>query len=221
MSKLATQYLSYTIDEKTPAYGGGKGYVKRHIKHIANGDSCNTIEFTMPNHLGTHIDFPKHFSDAGKTLNDYQADFWIFKKAMVIDIVPSDGLIINEERLPLDRLEKDIELLFIRSGFEALRNSDAYFMKNPGLHSSLAEVFRARFPRLKAVGMDFISVSSFQHRDEGRLAHKAFLLESNILLIEDVMLSGLVADKVYQVVALPLMISNADGVPITLIASEL
>jgi kynurenine formamidase len=221
MSKLATQFLSYTIDETTPAYGGGKGYVKRHIKDISNGDSCNTIEFTMPNHLGTHIDFPKHFSVAGKTLNDYEADFWIFKKAKVIDIVPSEDLLINEKRLHLDSLEKDIELLFLRSGFESLRNSDTYFMKNPGLHSSLAKVFRERFPRLKAVGMDFISISSFKHRDEGRLAHKVFLLDADILLIEDVKLSVMASNKVYQVVGLPLMLAEADGVPITLIATEL
>ncbi|MCK5699959.1 MAG: hypothetical protein KAI29_02365, partial [Cyclobacteriaceae bacterium] len=72
-------------------------------------------------------------------------------------------------------------------------------------------------PKLKIVGFDFISLSSYQNRMLGREAHKKFLVEHDILIIEDMNFSGL-KGNISQLIALPIMIDQADGGPITVIA---
>ena len=51
----------------------------------------------------------------------------------------------------------------------------------------------------------------------GREAHKKFLVEHDILVIEDMDFSGL-KGNISQLIALPIMIDQADGGPITVIA---
>ena len=63
---LAT-YLSYFIGEQTPAYGGMEGLVQlKANRSITNGDTTNEMSLFLPNHIGTHIDFPFHFSKISK-----------------------------------------------------------------------------------------------------------------------------------------------------------
>jgi kynurenine formamidase len=71
-------YLSYPLNCETPAYGGGDSLKIQHEKSIEKGDSCNTQHWSLSNHMGTHIDFPRHFVQAGKTSEDYGPEFWIF-----------------------------------------------------------------------------------------------------------------------------------------------
>ena len=77
-------YLSYYINESTPIYGGKKSIFIDHSSQIVNGDSSNSKYLKIPNHAGTHIDFPNHFSDHGKIINDYPASFWKFKDVYII-----------------------------------------------------------------------------------------------------------------------------------------
>lgn len=70
-------YLSYPLNCETPAYGGGESLKIRHEKSIEERDSCNTSYWSFSNHLGTHIDFPRHFVREGKTSDDYDPQFWI------------------------------------------------------------------------------------------------------------------------------------------------
>jgi kynurenine formamidase len=75
-------FLSYFLNANTPVYGGAKGSVLfEELRSISKGDTSNNLYLKFPNHIGTHIDFPRHFSDTGKSLNDYSADFWIFNHA--------------------------------------------------------------------------------------------------------------------------------------------
>ena len=74
-------YLSYFIDNETPLYGGKQGEIDiKPESLIVNGYSSNNSIIRMPSHVGTHIDFPYHFSETGSKSNDYPASFWIFNK---------------------------------------------------------------------------------------------------------------------------------------------
>ena len=66
--------------------------------------------------------------------------------------------------------------------------------------------------------MDFISLTSFQNRPLGRVAHRAFLGgDRPLLLVEDMDLSRLdVHPK--KMICTPLMIEKLDGCPVTVIA---
>jgi len=71
------------------------------------------------------------------------------------------------------------------------------------------------------MGFDAISLTSFQHRELGREAHRAFLCphktHNPILIIEDMHLEKLTHTPA-SVICGPLMLKDADGVPVTVIA---
>lgn len=211
-------YLSYFIDEQTPLYGGEQAVFIEKRSEISKGASSNTKYLKIPNHLGTHIDFPNHFSDSGKTINDYPASFWRFQNVYVISYKAKNDEIINENLINKQEIPLDTEFIILNTGFGGYRESDIYWNNNPGLSPQLAKVLKTKCPNLKAIGFDFISVSSYQNRMLGREAHKEFLLQNDILIIEDMNLDGIKDKSIKSIIALPLQIKKVDGAPITIIA---
>ncbi len=212
-------YLSYFINQRTPLYGGEKAIEIEKRSEISKGASSNTKYLKFPNHTGTHIDFPNHFSDKGKTINDYPALFWIFNKVAVIPVPVEQDQIIVEDDVEIKNISKDTDFLILKTNFGKYRNEKIYWNNNPGLSPELALALRKGLPKLKVIGFDFISVSGYQNRMLGREAHKAFLLENDILLIEDMKLELLKEnDKIIRLIALPLFVNKIDGVPISIIA---
>jgi kynurenine formamidase len=209
-------YLSYHINNETPQYGGAKAIDIRQGSSMSEGDSANSTLLHFPNHVGTHIDFPRHFGDHGKTLNDYDAGSWEFIHPFLLNYDAAEEEIIDLEDELLS-IPEETDFLLIRTGFQQYRGQEKYWNYNPGLAPQLAEKLRARCPGLKAAGFDFISLSSYQNRPLGRESHKAFLLNQDILIIEDMALAH-ITGKLKRVCALPLMIDQADGGPITVIA---
>ena len=213
-----TLFLSYYINKNTPIYGGEKVIHIEKRSEIYKGASSNTKFLKLPNHSGTHIDFPNHFSDSGKVINDYPPSFWRFKKVHSISYKAKENEIINENLLEKVNIPMDTEFLIIDTNFGSFRKEKKYWNNNPGLSPSLASLLKLKCPFLKAVGFDFISLTSYQNRLLGRAAHKAFLLENDILLIEDMKLDLLGDKSIKSVIALPLLIDEIDGCPITVIA---
>ncbi len=214
-------YLSYLLKPDAPAYGGTQAFFDEPDKEIVKGDSCNTRLWRMSNHMGTHIDFPRHFSTDGNVLDVYPADFWIsFKIAVIILKEVQPGQILTVDDLELSRITSDTEFLLIKTGFCNLREKEVYWQKNPGLHPNLAQSLRKNLPGLKIIGFDFISVSSFSHRQLGREAHKSFLDDPNpILLLEDLDLKGIdINVKIMKMIIAPIRVKKSDAAPCTVFA---
>jgi arylformamidase len=214
-------FLSHFIDENTPAYGGGEGFKDEAVKSIAGGDSCNTARWIIPNHLNTHIDFPKHFVNKGKALSDYEPDFWVFDSTSLMDISPvSPGERISYGNLMVDKIPSGTELLLIKTGFQGLRNKSSYTKNSPVFDPGIAEVLRECCPSIRVVGFDAISLSSFSNRELGRTAHTAFLSDERpILVLEDMDLDMVDSVTVFlSVVVSPLLVKNAGGSPCTILA---
>lgn len=215
---MAYTYLSHKLNNSTPQYGGADDIEIRPNSSILNGDSANSTLLHFPNHVGTHIDLPHHFSDTGKNLDDFNADFWVFQHPFVLNYRAQKEEIINFET-ELTEIPADTDLLIINTGFQKFRGEKEYWNNNPGLAPELAKKLRTCCPELKAVGFDFISLTSYQNRMLGREAHKSFLVENEILIIEDMDLSS-VPVNLKSVTALPLMVENIDGGPITILAEH-
>ncbi len=219
--KINTIFLSYSLTPETPAYGNGDSLGIEPLNRMDAGDSCNTLQLKLPNHLGTHIDSPRHFSYTGKTITDYPAGFWIFTHPHILDISPvSPGHLIGTGDLSLSDVENNIDILMVKTGFGKLREKALYWENNPGFAANLFVDLRNRFPSLKILGFDTISLSSFSNRNEGRKAHRAFLdSQQPILLLEDMDLRMIDANtKIVRVIISPLMVENADGAPCTVFA---
>ena len=212
--------LSHVLRQDTPSYGNRDKVIIRVNSCIRGGETANSSCLVLSNnHIGTHIDVPRHFLDSGKKTIDYPIGDYVFEKIQVIDLPCVGPKLI--EGSDLVGLKSDIDLLLIRTGYEAKRGEDAYWNNNPGLSPELADYLRKHSPNLRCIGFDFISVTSWQHRAEGRLAHKAFLAPGNgdkeIWAIEDMSLVN-APKQIKKVVVAPLLVEDGNGTAVTVIA---
>jgi len=89
-----------------------------------------------------------------------------------------------------DEIFKKSDFVIFKTNFQEYRikEPNTYMFEGPGFSSEAAE-YLANYD-LKAIGFDFISLSSPLYREEGRKAHK-ILLSKGILIVEDMDLSNL------------------------------
>ena len=211
-------FLSYFLDKTTPLYGGSYGVEIILQREILNGDTSNNKILKFPNHSGTHVDFPNHFFANGLTCEDYPADFWFFNQSELLNVTVPNNNLIDINAIDLLNFDDNIEFLILKTGFWKFRNEEKYWKFNPGLTPQSADVLRNKFKNLKAIGMDFISLTSYQNREIGREAHRCFLGgDKPILLIEDMDLSCLNKSP-KSIICLPLLVNGIDGSPISIVA---
>lgn len=213
-------YLSHFLKPSTPTYGNRDRFSIIENSSIVKGDTANSFSINFStNHMGTHIDLPKHFFDNGKTINDFEPDFWIFKKISLIDIYKNKGEIINTEDIANKEIDKNCELLLIKTGFEKFRKQKIYWEENPGIDPAVADYLRNKYPKIRTIGFDFISLTSFQHRVLGKEAHRKFLdgKDGFITIIEDMHLSD-ISSSPQKLIVLPILINEIDSSPVTVIA---
>lgn len=205
-------FLSYFLDENSPIYGGIPNTISfSSITSISEGDTANSLKIEFPNHVGTHVDFPFHFDNNGKNSSDYNADFWVFEKVGLLNCS------IEEVPVKLSQLPSDIELLILKTGFGEKRYEEVYWKSQPLIPASFASLFKSHFPNLRVFGFDMISLTSKLNRSEGKKAHLAFLIEEDILILEDMKLDELDGTP-NKVIISPLQLKSVDGTPCTVIS---
>jgi len=214
-------YLSHILDDNTPIYGGGNGFFHEAEKSLANGDSCNKQKWNLSNHVGTHIDCPRHFCE-GTTIDFYPASFWIFKRISLIDL---SALVVPEQIVTWSDIkyhlpEDDVEFLLVKTGFTKFRNNEIFWQKNPGFAPDLAEKLKFSFPSLRLFGFDAISLTSYSDKPMGHKAHRAFLDSVKpILLLEDMDLTAVSTNTDFrQITVSPLIVKGSDASPCTVFA---
>ena len=214
-------FMSHPLNEATPSYGDRDRLSITPKSKIKDGEGANTstIHFSN-NHMGTHFDSPYHFCSDGRKTLDYGADEFYYNQVAVVQHPCTEAVLIKRADLNLDSVPKDVDFLFIDTKFEAYRDQDKYHNDNPGLDASLADDLRNEFPNLKAVGFDFISLTSWKFRPEGREGHRAFLCgERPLLVIEDVSFAALNESEIEWIVVAPLRTEDGNGGPVTIMAS--
>jgi arylformamidase len=216
-----TIFLSHFLTEETPGYGGKKDFKVRHMSRISEGANSNSQEWTLSNHIGTHIDLPSHFDDEGSRMEHFKSDDWIFNNPYLLHLSSLPGTILDINEL-FEKIPMNVDFLIIKTDFQKYRNEELYWLNNPGLSPNLAAWLREKRPNVKCLGFDFISITSYTNRPLGRIAHKAFLgtdgKTNPLRVIEDMKLDQLVNHPKSVIVA-PILIFNADGAPVTVIAT--
>lgn len=216
--------LSYTLNVRDHAFPGAPTMRIEPFESMQKGDRLNTYNVTLFNHFGTHMDGPNHFNGQGRQLYELELSTFIFEKPLLVDIPKGRGELVEpEELMRFDEAIRAADLLLVRSGFSAMRASDnwAYSEEGPAISARAAELIVERYQNLKAVGMDWISLSSPLHLEDGIRAHQIMLGKTGaepVLIIEDIDLSGLDPDTLETVFALPLFIEGIDSAPVTILA---
>lgn len=207
-------WLSRVLDARTPAYGGGPGLDVTVEKSIDRGDSCNAVRLAFSNHLGSHVDAPLHFDPAGRAVDEFAAEEWLFARPLLIDLPLEGAELISSRHLEeAGAACADADLLLVRTGFGRWRSEARFWREGPGFAAETATWLRQRFPNLSAIDMDCLSLTSFQHREEGRRAHAAFL-GCGLRIFEDLALENVPSGQSLSgVIALPLRFARGDGAP--------
>ena len=212
-------FLSHVLSELTPAYGGGQGLAVQPATRISGGATANSDVWTLPNHLGTHIDFPLHFYDEGAGAHEYDAGFWKFTQPQIVDVPLQAGGLVETKHVQ-GILREGTDFLLIRTGFERHRAGSLYWENNPGISPELALWLRMKAGSLRVLGIDAISITCRTRRPEGKKAHEIFLDPrgngSPILLAEDMCLAH-APEKLSSVLVAPLRVLGANGTPCTIV----
>lgn len=207
--------LSYPVDESTPLYPGTPEFKMSKVKDILKGDACNTFLINASNHCGTHIDCPSHFFQNGKKVSDHKPSYFIFKNAIVMDIPKKADEPITAEELNRFRGDETTEFVMVRTGFSKYRSTrpSLYSGRNPYLFPETAEALKKRFKKIRAFGIDTISISSALHREIGKAAHKTLLGGKRPILIVEDMNIPLRVRSFDDVIVSPFFAGNVDSSP--------
>ena len=150
-------------------------YFKRKSEHGVNAQYIQTS-----NHMGTHLDAPRHFVTNGKTIDQLPLD-WLY----------GDGVIVNLSDM-LDELDifhpKDIEervevrkgdILFINTGWHRYSfladegDEEKYIHRHPGPHHSICQWLLDK--EIRVWGVDMISTDHPMNLPIGRFLGKGGL----------------------------------------------
>lgn len=211
-------FLSYVLEKSTPTYGNRSKFEISKKSDMSNGDVANDSHISTTAHIGTHIDMPYHFYNNGQTIEDFNADFWVFKNPLIINIKPKELIIKDELIAKLENIKEDnYDIIIVKTGLCNIRKTDEFWEKNYGFHPDLYDYLKRKFPYIRVLGFDSISVSSFQEKAIGRESHKRFLNPLKpILLLEDMDLREIDENSnINKIIVSPLRITNCDGIPCT------
>jgi kynurenine formamidase len=219
--------LSHTLNSRTPTYGKRNNFIISKKKTSNSRGKASGCLLTFHNHTGTHVDFPSHFIKNGKNFSNYNQNYFIYKKILIINlkkIKPSYLISIKDiknQKLTssiINKKKNTIDFILFKTNFERFREKDKYIFYNPGIDPLMGEFLKKNFPKLKAIGFDFISLSSFQNSEEGKKAHIEFL-KRGILIYEDMKLKFINKDsKIKKIFCFPLPVEEIDGSPCSILA---
>ena len=211
--------LSYPLSEHTPLYADISAIRINPVKEIARGDSCNTFELSFSNHAGSHIDAPRHCYETGRAICDYKISDFIFSSPCVVNCPKDNDGLVEPKDLDVNLSGSDI--LLVRTDFYKYRGDPRYRLNNPGIAPETAELLRTKYPNIRALGIDSISISPFQKRQLGRLSHRILLNPREfsgepVLLVEDLNLAQSL-DGIKKVYVIPYFIEKTDSSIVTVI----
>ncbi len=164
----------------------------------------------MHTHTGTHIDAPAHILPGGATLDTYSVERFL-GPAFLIDAAggpPGIGALRPYE----DEIRKS-DFLIMRTGWSGRWGSEEYFRGFPVLGADTAEWLCGL--GLKGFGVDAISVDDI---DATALPVHHALLESGILIVENLANLGSIPGPRFMFACLPLNLAGADGAPARAVA---
>ena len=171
-------------------------------------DGANVAELCMSAHTGTHADGPYHVLKDGARVGDVPLDAFI-GSAHVVDAPDVEEIGVEWMAANLPR---GCERLLLRT--HAWRDPDAFPASWPALTEDAARLLVDRGVRL--LGTDAPSPDRLDAHD---LPVHRVLLDAGIAIVENLLLDD-VAPGEYELIALPLRLSEADASPVRAVLVE-
>ncbi|WLD93120.1 arylformamidase [Alkalihalobacillus sp. AL-G] len=170
--------------------------------------SVNVGSVTFSTHTGTHVDAPFHFDDNGEKMLDLKPDLYV-GDALVVHLEGRETILPEDlEDYQLDGVER----LLIKTG--SWKDRTVFPDSITHLSPELAPFLKEKGVRL--IGVDVPSVDQVDSKD--LQAHHS-LLENDIHILESVILDE-VDEGIYELIALPLPLAEADASPVRAILRD-
>lgn len=201
MTKKEIIDISMELNSQTPEWPGDHPFVYALSVTKEQSGSVNVGNFKTSTHLGTHIDAPFHYDDEGLKIEEMPLDVYL-STAQVVDLQGMKE--IGAENLP--EPEKGVTTILLKSN--TWQDRTAFPDTWPVFSEDIAEWMKSKNIRL--LGVDVPSVDP-EHSKELRM-HQS-MNKNGRYILEGIVLDD-VEPGVYQLSALPLKITGADGSPV-------
>ena len=147
-------------------------YIKRKAEHGVNAQYIMTS-----NHMGTHLDAPRHFVTNGMTIDQIPLE-WLYGAAAIVDLRDAMGEFeIYTPKMIEDRVEiSDGDLLILHTGwhrhsqFGAEPDEEKYIHRHPGAHPDLVPWLLEK--KIHVWGVDCVSTDHPMNLPIGRFLGK-------------------------------------------------
>jgi arylformamidase len=200
--------ITLTLRDALPCWPGDTPFRFALAWSKAEGATVNVGQVSTSIHIGTHVDAPFHFDDAGSTVD-------------ALDLEPFIGpaLVVDVRGRPIIRIE-DLEPFDLSTTPRLLLRTDVWLDHSrfpesiPVLDEAVPSYLKGRGVIL--LGLDVPSVDQIDSTD---LPNHRSLGSFGISILESVDLTC-VEPGVYELIALPLKIAGGDGSPVRAILRE-
>jgi arylformamidase len=147
-------------------------YIKRKAEHGVNAQYIMTS-----NHMGTHLDAPRHFVTNGRTIDEIPID-WLYGEGVIVDLRDemSDCAIYTPEMIEKRVEVKDGDIVLLHTGwgrhsqYGAEPDEERYIHTHPGAHPSLVDWLLKK--KIHIWGVDCISTDHPMNLPIGRFLGK-------------------------------------------------
>ena len=200
MSAQVIYDISPSIGEKTAVWPGDQGFSRAVALDMKGGDNLTLSSITTTVHIGAHVDAPSHYNRDGESIETRSLHYYM-GRCQVITVSVSRGARI--ESCPVKITAPRV--LFRTDSFPNPNEFNTDFSAlSPQLIDQLANA------GVCLVGIDTPSVDLFD--DKVLLSHNA-IASNDMAILEGVVLAD-VPDGVYNLIALPLKLAEADASPV-------
>ena len=201
--RMPVHDISVPLSADLPHWPGEKALARSLLSDLKKGDTATVSLLELGAHTGTHIDAPKHFIDGGGGIDTLSLEATT-GPCVVADLTGVDGAISGAD---LQMLPPGVERLIAKTRNSGWSKTDTEFR-------SAFDAPAARWcveKGLRLVGIDYLSIEPFSGAELGHPTHRT-LLDEGIVVLEGLDLDG-IDPGTYFLVALPLLIPDADGAP--------
>lgn len=201
--------ISQNIKDKMPVYPNNP---KTKIESKFTGHSIIS-KLSFGTHTGTHVDAPSHVFDAGFTVTDLPLKEFI-GPCRVLNMMHIDfGTGIKAEDFKKENIKKG-EKIIVKTKNSNRGDALEFFGDYVFLTGNAAKYLAEK--EISLFGIDSLSVK--QRGSNDNMAHTT-LLEKNIIIIEGLVLTNVIA-KEYLFVGFPLKLKGLDGSPLRAVLIE-
>ncbi len=147
-------------------------YIKRKAEHGVNAQYIQTS-----NHMGTHLDAPRHFVTGGMTIDEIPME-WLYGPGYIVDLTEEmDELAVYTPQMIEERVEvQPGDILLLHTGwhkhaqFGSEPDEEKYIHMHPGAHPDMVDWLLEK--KIKIWGVDVVSTDHPMNLPIGRFLGK-------------------------------------------------